>query len=139
HRLERVTRRAGALWINDSIATTPESTIAALSAFEGGIILIAGGYDKKLDLDALCREAASRARVMVLMGATADRLEKGIREAGGGPEVVRAETLEAAVAKAASLCRPDETVILSPGAASYDMFLNFEERGDRFRERVLAL
>ncbi|MHC4599751.1 MAG: UDP-N-acetylmuramoyl-L-alanine--D-glutamate ligase [Planctomycetota bacterium] len=139
HRLERIGERRGAVWYNDSIATTPESTVAALSAFQGGIVLIAGGYDKKLDLEPICRASAEKARAVVLMGATAGRLAEGLERAGGGPEIARAGSIEEAVGKAAALCRPRDAVILSPGAASYDMFLNFEERGNRFRELVLAL
>jgi len=138
HRLERVAERGGVAWYNDSIATTPESAIAALSAFEGGIVLIAGGYDKGLDYGPLCREASSRARAVVLMGATAEVLERELREAGGGAETVRAEGLSDAVEKAASLARPGDAVLLSPAAASYDRFLNFQERGERFREKVLS-
>jgi UDP-N-acetylmuramoylalanine--D-glutamate ligase len=139
HRLERVAARRGADWYNDSIATTPESTMAALSAFECGIVLIAGGYDKKLDLGALSKAVSKRARVAVLIGAIAPALARSIREAEGGCEAVLADGLDAAVREAASRVRPGEAVLLSPAAASYDMFTNFEERGERFRELVRAL
>ncbi|MHC4780531.1 MAG: UDP-N-acetylmuramoyl-L-alanine--D-glutamate ligase [Planctomycetota bacterium] len=139
HRLERIAERSGALWFNDSIATTPESTVAALGAFDGPIVLIAGGYDKKLDLGAMCRAAARKARVVVLLGATAEKLKVGMEEAGGGAAVLMAKTLAEAVSRAASSSRPGDTVVLSPGAASYDMFLNFEDRGNRFRKLVFAL
>jgi UDP-N-acetylmuramoylalanine--D-glutamate ligase len=139
HRLERVAERRGAAWYNDSIATTPESVLAALSAFEGGIVVIAGGSDKKIDLGEMCRALARRARAVVLIGATGPAIGRAVAEAGGPAATVPAASLEDAVGKAAELCRPGDAVLLSPGCASFGMFLNFEERGDRFRELVRAL
>jgi UDP-N-acetylmuramoylalanine--D-glutamate ligase len=139
HRLERVADRRGAAWYNDSIATTPESVLAALSAFQGGVVVIAGGYDKKIDLGAMCSALARRARAVILMGATGPVIAGAIAAAGGGPAVAFAASLEEAVGKASALCLPGDAVLLSPGCASYDMFLNFEERGDRFRELVLRM
>ena len=139
HRLEKAAERRGASWYDDSIATTPESVLAALSAFEGGIVLIAGGYDKGLDYGAMAREAGRRARHVILLGATSARMEAALREAGAGEKAVRVESLEEAVRKAAELCAPGDAVLLSPGAASYDMFLNFRERGNRFKQLVRAL
>ena len=139
HRLERVDEIEGVRFVNDSIATTPESTIAALSALEGEIALIAGGYDKKIPFDGLARAVRDRVRALFLVGATAGKVEEAVRKAcggAGGPRIIRAETVETAVEAAFKEARPGWTVLLSPACASYDQFANFEERGASFKKHV---
>jgi UDP-N-acetylmuramoylalanine--D-glutamate ligase len=133
HRLETVAERAGIRYVNDSIATTPESAIAGLQTVPGPLVLIAGGSDKGSDFTAFGRAVAEHAEAVVLIGLTADAVAAAVGAAGAAEKVHRAETLEAAVARAAALCPAGGAVLLSPACASHDMFASFEERGERFR------
>ncbi len=141
HRLEMVGRVGGVRYINDSIATTPESTMAALSAVDGEIALIAGGYDKKIPLDGLAGAIRERVSLLYLIGETAGKVAEAVRkrEEGGGPRVVRANGVEEAVEMASRAAGDGWTVLLSPAFASYDQFINFEERGVCFRKSVSRL
>ncbi|HVR72680.1 MAG TPA: UDP-N-acetylmuramoyl-L-alanine--D-glutamate ligase [Planctomycetota bacterium] len=134
HRLEPVVEHEGIEYLNDSIATTPESTIAALEALGPNVVLICGGSSKGSSFESLGRTLARRARGVVLLGETAESIRRSIPDVGGGPEVLTAVSLEDAVEKARSLARPGDRVILSPACASFDMFVNFVERGRRFKE-----
>lgn len=136
HRLETVAEREGVRWVNDSQATIPAAAIAALAAFEAPVVLIAGGKDKGLDYTAFADEIAGRARGCVLIGETADTLERLV---GGRVPVRRAATMDEAVATAASLTRRGDVVLLSPAAASFDMFVDYAARGDAFRDAVARL
>jgi UDP-N-acetylmuramoylalanine--D-glutamate ligase len=137
HRLALVADREGIRWYNDSIATTPESTLVALAAFDQPKILIAGGYDKGVCFQTLGEAIRGHAKGVVLLGQTAQVLERCI-QAGAGPPVpvTIAATLEQAVQAAKSMAQAGDVVLLSPACASYDMFTNFQERGDRFAELV---
>jgi len=135
HRLETVAERDRVLWVDDSISTTPESTLAALASFAGReIVLIGGGQDRGQDYAAL-GAAIARGRVSVIgVPSTGRRLVAAAREAGAP----RARASEApdmleAVARARSLARAGGVILLSPAAPSYDRYRNFEERGERFR------
>ena len=151
HRLEEVAVIDGVRYYNDSACTTPASTVTALRAFDAPVVLIAGGYDKGTAFDDMAEEIVRRARAVVLIGATADAIETAIEKAGGAgtadvdpkfakpPVIARAETLNDAVRQCTDLARPGDVVVLSPSCASYDMFTNFEERGQRFKEAVAAL
>jgi len=141
HRLETVAFIDGVMFINDSIATTPESTIAALDALDGEIALIAGGYDKGIPLDGLAAAVRRRVGIAYLIGETGPKLESAVRSAGpaaGCPIMVRAGTVEEAVRLAFRQAGEDWTVLLSPAFASYDQFINFVERGETFRSTVIA-
>lgn len=136
HRLEAVGSHGGVRFVNDSIATTPERTLAALQALSDPIVLIAGGYDKHLDYDPLGRAvSASGVRAVVTLGATAAKVGDAVRRHGEVP-VISAASLQEAVSMAYRQARPGDVVLLSPASASYDMFKNFEERGERFRRIV---
>ncbi len=142
HRLELFLEENGVRYYNDSIATTPESTIAALDALEGPIVLIAGGYDKKAPLYQLARKVIARCKAVVLIGVTGPQIAAELRgcENAGALQVCEEGTdFEAAVGRAISLAEPGGCVLLSPATASYDMFANFEERGDTFKDLVRSL
>lgn len=143
HRLEFLRELDGVVYYNDSKATTPEETIAGLRALPAPVVLIAGGYDKKLPFTELTKVAVERCRLVVLIGATAGKIREALAEAEGKDrllsEIYQAASLEEAVAIARSKARPGETVLLSPACASYDMFRNFEERGRRFKELVFRM
>ncbi len=136
HRLEFVGESRGVRCYNDSIATNPESTLAALDTLEGPIVILLGGYDKKLPFDALGRRVRERCRAAVLVGETAAAIERAIGT--GGCEVLRASTFDYAVALGRAAARPGDTLLLSPACASFGMFRNFAERGRRFKELVRA-
>ncbi len=136
HRLEPCGEAGGVLCVNDSKATTPEASLRALAAFEERpLVAIAGGFDKKVDLAPFAAALAARCRGVVLLGATADALE-GLLRARGFTGISRASGIEEAVDLGLAAAGPGGVLLLSPGHASYGMFVNYEERGDRFREAV---
>ena len=137
HRLERVATRQGVAWVNDSQATIPMAAIGALDAFAPArVVLIAGGKDKGLDYDALADAIARRCRAAVLIGETAEELERVIARR---VPVVRAATMAEAVAASAAWAQAGDVVVLAPAAASFDMFDDYAARGDAFRQAVRAL
>lgn len=144
HRLEWVRTRRGQTWINDSIATAPDRTLAALAAYRGrSIVLLAGGSDKHLPLDELGRGIARDVDHLIVYGEMAEAIEAAVRAAGEAisqtPTIDHVADLAHAVACAAEHPVPGQVVLLSPACASYDQFANFEERGTRFRDLVWAL
>ena len=134
HRLEFVGEWAGVRWYNDSKATNPDAGRVALSAFPGApVILIAGGYGGGFELREWVADVLANTEAVILIGASADELERELRE---HPRVMRAESLEEAVSIAADLARQGSVVLLSPAYKSFDMFKDFEDRGNRFKELV---
>lgn len=138
HRLEAVAERGGVLWVNDSISTTPESTIAALASFPGRrVLLIAGGQDRGQDYASLGRALAGAGAVVIGVPTTGARVVDAAREAGAPARATATvAALAEAVARARSLAESGDVVLLSPAAPSYDHYVNFEQRGARFRELV---
>jgi len=134
HRLELVGEWAGVRWYNDSKATNPDAGRVALSAFPGApVILIAGGYGSGFDLQEWVQDVLANTEAAILIGASAGELAEALRE---HPKVIRAETLEQAVSIAAGMARQGSVVLLSPAYKSYDMFKDFEDRGNQFKELV---
>jgi UDP-N-acetylmuramoylalanine--D-glutamate ligase len=138
HRLESVSERDGLLWVDDSISTTPESTLAALASFPGrDVILIGGGQDRGQDYTELARALAAAGATVIGVPSTGARLVAAARAAGlPVAQAIDAADMPAAVAAAWCARRPDTVVLLSPAAPSYDNYRNFEERGDLFCELV---
>jgi UDP-N-acetylmuramoylalanine--D-glutamate ligase len=134
HRLQTVSERDGVVWVNDSISTTPESTLAALASFPGRqLVLIAGGQDRGQDYAALGHALASAGGSVIGVPSTGARVVAAARRAGVPAELAReAADLEAAAAIARSQARAGAVVLLSPGAPSFDHYRDFEERGERF-------
>ena len=143
HRIELVRERGGVRYYNDSIATTPTRTMAGLRAFSQKVLLIAGGYDKKIPFDVLGPAITEHVKTLVLLGVTADKIEAAVRQAPGfdpaALEIVRVDSLGAAVNACASRAKAGDVVLLSPACASFDMFPDFETRGEQFKELVRAL
>jgi UDP-N-acetylmuramoylalanine--D-glutamate ligase len=139
HRLELVRVHEGVEYYNDSIATTPESTVVALRALGPNTIVICGGSSKGASFQALGQALSWHSRAVILLGQTADAIGASIHPRKGGPLVLREGSLEAAVERARSLARSGDRVVLSPACASFDMFLNFVERGQRFKAAVRRL
>ena len=137
HRLEEVTSAGGVTWVNDSKATNVDAALTALASFEGGVHLILGGQGKGQDFTPLREAVQTRCRAVYVIGEDAPAIRAAL-VGGDGPELVEAGTLEGAVAAAREAASAGETVLLSPACASFDQFRDFEARGDRFRELVLA-
>ncbi|MBP3315315.1 MAG: UDP-N-acetylmuramoyl-L-alanine--D-glutamate ligase [Clostridia bacterium] len=143
HRLEPVRTLDGVEYINGSIDSSPTRTIAALSALQGrDIVVICGGYDKNLDYAPLAPKLCESARVVVLTGATADKIERALKSYdgySGCPEIIRAESFEETVTIAREHAREGGCVLLSPASASFDRFDNFAQRGRYFKKLVNEL
>jgi UDP-N-acetylmuramoylalanine--D-glutamate ligase len=146
HRLEPVATVDGVRFVNDSQGTQPDAVIAALRAFDAPVVLIAGGRDKDVDLSALPPVVAERAAAAVLIGESGPRLERLFRGAGL-KETARAASLDDAVRAADAIARArlaagapaPATVLLSPAAASFDMFVDYAARGRAFKDAVARL
>lgn len=138
HRCELVRERRGVRWYNDSIGSSPSRTIAGLRAFDRKVILIAGGYDKHIPYDPLGPVARDTVKSAILLGATAPKIEAAIRRYSDMP-IAHASDMADAVAQAAAAARDGDIVFLSPASASFDMYQNFEERGEHFKQLVCAL
>ncbi len=146
HRLELVGEVGGVKYVNDSIATAPDRTAAALDTLAGPILLILGGYDKKVGFEELARKivAEGKVREVFLTGHTAERIETALRAAAAEtgrplPRLHRFPTYGELLPALAGAARPGDTALLSPACASFDSFENFEERGDCFRRFVAGL
>ncbi len=137
NRLELIAEIDGVSWYDDSISTTGDSAIAALNAFEGPIIIIAGGYDKKLSLDAFARHIAAKVKAAVLIGQTAETIASIVRESDTSVQIV--SSMAEAVNSAQALSEPGDVILLSPACASYDMFDNYRHRSRVFTELVRLL
>lgn len=133
HRMETVAVRGGVTWINDSKATNVGSAAAALEGLSNSVILIAGGDGKGADFSALSKPIARHARAVVLLGRDAERIEAVVPE---GVPVFVVRDMSEAVIRAAALSVDGDYVLLSPACASFDMYDNFEKRGDHFRKLV---
>jgi UDP-N-acetylmuramoylalanine--D-glutamate ligase len=138
HRLEFVAEVLGRRFYNDSLATTPESAVVAISAFAQPVVLLAGGYDKQIDLTPLAQGIAERAKAAALMGQTADLLACLLEEHAdeGEPPTCQCASFDEAFWWAVEHSDPGDVVLLSPGCASYDWFRNYAERGRRFSQLV---
>lgn len=142
HRLEFVREFGGAAWYNDSIATAPERTIAAIQSFEEPIVLLAGGRDKDLPWDKLAKLIHERVDHLVLFGEAAGLIREAVGEitpASRLKTIDPCDGLEEAVKVAGERVEPGDVVLLSPGGTSFDEFVDFEERGKRFRQWVMEL
>ncbi|MDR3590085.1 MAG: UDP-N-acetylmuramoyl-L-alanine--D-glutamate ligase [Negativicutes bacterium] len=138
HRIEPVATVNGVTYYNDSKATNPESSNKALEAFEGHIILIAGGRDKNTDLGEFMRLIKERVDHLILLGEAAERFNQAAL-AHGIKNIHRVNDFAGGVKLAHDLARPPQVVLLSPACASYDMFNNYEERGRVFKDLVRRL
>ena len=136
HRLEKVAAINGITYINDSKGTNSDAAIKSLSPYEGNVVLIAGGSSKGADFTQLAKTVRQRARGVVLIGKTAPAIAEAL---GDFAPKAMAKDMESAVRAATEMASPGDTVLLSPACASFDMFRNYEHRGDVFREAVVAM
>lgn len=139
HRLEEVPGPAGTTWINDSIATSPERTVAGIRSMrtgDGPLVLLAGGRDKGLTWDAFAAEVCTRVQTLIVFGEAQAGILRAMEEVGrrrNGVSTVKADSFEDAVREAGLRVRPGGTVLLSPGGTSFDSHPDFAARGDHFR------
>jgi UDP-N-acetylmuramoylalanine--D-glutamate ligase len=136
HRLEEVGVIGGVRFVNDSKGTNVDAVIVALKSMTGKVNLIAGGRDKEGDFTRLLAEAKGKVEHLILLGEARDKI---FEQMGRHVPVVMAANMADAVAKAFELSHPGDTVLLSPGCASFDMYRNFEERGKDFKSIVAKL
>lgn len=140
HRMELVRELDGIKYYNDSIASSPTRTAAGLRACDRKVVLIAGGYDKHLSYEEFGNVVADCVKFLVVLGQTGPAIkaatEKSLEERGESIPIVSCDTFEEAIKAAHKAATEGDYVILSPASASFDMFKNFEERGDLFKEIV---
>jgi UDP-N-acetylmuramoylalanine--D-glutamate ligase len=140
HRLEMVTEIDGVTYINDSYSANPEPTIAALRAVRQPKVLIVGGFDRGTPIQALIREIThANIRQVVVIGETAPQIVAGLQAAGFKDYSLGTADLAECVELAANLAQPGDVVLFSPGAPSFDMFTNFNQRGLKFKQAVAQL
>ncbi len=145
HRLEVVRQKEGIRWVNDSIATAPERLLAAMKSYDEPLLLLIGGADKDLPWQAALQVALRKARHIIVFGEEGEKqvaskvlpMLRLLRPRPG--QVLRAESLDAAVECAAGLALAGDVVLLSPGGTSYDAYADFAERGNHFRQLVTQL
>ena len=143
HRLEFVRELDGVKWYNDSIASSPNRTIAGLNSYNERIVLIAGGRDKHLDYDPIAKPIIEHVDTLIVMGETAEKIKNAVtRELENQKKtlkIIKVANVEEAVKTAREIAKPNEIVLFSPASTSFDMFKNFEERGKKFKEEVNKL
>lgn len=145
HRIELVRTLDGVKYYNSSIDSSPNRTINTLRVFPNKVIMIAGGKDKGIPYDEIGPALAEHVKVLILIGATSDKIQEAldaeINKTGNGKdiEVIRATSYEDAVNTARSKAHDGDVVLLSPASTSFDMFRNFEERGNLFKKMVNEL
>lgn len=144
HRAEFVREFEGVKYYNDSIASSPTRTaLGTLSLYDFKIILIAGGYDKKIPYDGLGPVICDKVKCLILMGATAPKIKAAVLNADnysdGNPTIIEVSNMEEAVAKAREVAKPGDLVSMSPASASFDLYKNFDQRGKHFKSIVNGL
>lgn len=138
HRIEFVCEKNEVAYYNDSKGTNPDAAIKAVQAMNRKTVLIGGGYDKDSEYDEWIESFDGKVTYLVLLGQTKEKIADAAKRAGF-ENVIMTQTLEEAVTTCAKLAKPGEAVLLSPACASWGMFKNYEERGDKFKELVNAL
>ena len=141
HRLEFVRELNNVKWYNDSIGTSPASTIAGLNSFDEDIILLAGGSDKGLDYEEVGKTIARKVRALILTGPTSEKIENATKQALNGKsiEIYYTSNMQESVNLAKEIAKAGDVVLLSPASASFDLYKNFEDRGHQFKDCVNSL
>jgi UDP-N-acetylmuramoylalanine--D-glutamate ligase len=140
HRLELVRTWGGADWFNDSIATAPERSMAAIRSFDEPLVLLAGGRDKNLPWEEFGALVRQRVDHLIVFGECGEKVLAAVEEESVRPYTIsRCATLREAVTEAARIVQPGDVVLLSPGGTSFDEFRDFEERGEWYKKWVMGL
>ena len=140
HRLELVREIDGVKWYNDSVSSSPTRTIAGLKSFDEEIVLIAGGYDKNLDYTPIAKPIIENVKTLILLGQTSGKIFDAVKEElekeNKELPIYMCNTLEETVSIAKKLAKKGQIVLFSPASASFDMFKNFADRGEKFKNLV---
>ena len=143
HRLEFVREIDNVKWYNDSVSSSPTRTIAGLNSFDEDIVLIAGGYDKNLDYTPIAKPILKKVKTLILLGATSGKIFNAVKDEEEKEkkhiDIYMSDNLEQAINLAKKYSKPNEVVLFSPASASFDMFKNFAERGNIFKNLVNKL
>ena len=138
HRIEFVCEKGGVAYYNDSKGTNPDAAMKGIQAMNRKTLLIGGGYDKDSEYEEWIEAFDGKVKYLVLLGQTREKIADAARRMGF-ENIIMVDSLEEAVSTCAKLAEPGEAVLLSPACASWGMFKNYEERGDKFKELVNAL
>jgi UDP-N-acetylmuramoylalanine--D-glutamate ligase len=143
HRIEFIRELDGVKWYNDSIGTSPTRTMAGLKSFEEDIILIAGGYDKHLDYEPLAKPIVDKVKSLILIGQTSEKIYNAVTNEleiqGKEMDIYQCNEFSQIVEVARKIAKKGQVVLFSPASASFDLFKNFEERGNTFKKLVNEL
>ena len=143
HRLELVREIDGVKWYNDSVSSSPTRTIAGLHSFDEDIVLIAGGYDKNLDYTPIAKPIVDKVKTLILLGQTSgkifDAVKKELEIQNKNLDIYMCNSLEETVNLAKKYAKSGQIVLFSPASASFDMFKNFADRGEKFKKLVNEL
>ncbi len=143
HRLELIREIDRVKWYNDSVSSSPTRTIAGLNSFDEEIILIAGGYDKNLDYTPIAKPIVDKVKGLILLGQTSDKIfdavKQELEDEHKDLDIYVCDSLEQTVVLAKKIAKPGQIVLFSPASASFDMFRNFADRGNKFKKLVNAL
>ena len=138
HRIEFVAEKNGVAYYNDSKGTNPDAAIRGIRAMNRPTVLIGGGYDKDSSYEEWIEAFDGKVKKLVLIGATREKIAETARKLGF-TDIVMADSFEEAFEKCTEYAEPGDAVLLSPACASWGMFKNYEERGDKFKELVEQL
>ena len=140
HRLELIKEIDGVKWYNDSVSSSPTRTIAGLNSYNEEIVLIAGGYDKNLDYTPIAKPIVDKVKTLILLGQTSGKIyeavKKELEKQNKNLNIYMCDSLEDTVNKAKKYAKPGQIVLFSPASASFDMFKNFADRGEKFKNLV---
>lgn len=140
HRLELIREIDGVKWYNDSVSSSPTRTIAGLNSYNEEIVLIAGGYDKNLDYTPIAKPIVEKVKTLILLGQTSGKIYEAVKEElekqNKSLNIYMCDSLEETVKKALKYAKPGQIVLFSPASASFDMFKNFADRGEKFKNLV---
>ena len=143
HRLELVREIDGVKWYNDSVSSSPTRTIAGLNSYDENIVLIAGGYDKNLDYTPIAKPIVEKVKTLILLGQTSGKIFEAVKKESEiqnkSLNIYMCNTLEETIRLAKKAAKPGQVVLFSPASASFDMFKNFADRGEQFKNLVNKL
>ena len=140
HRIEFIREIDGVKWYNDSASSSPTRTISGINAFKENIVLIAGGYDKNLDYKPLAKPILEKVSTLILIGQTAEKIFDVIKEESEKQnksiDIYMCDNLEQTIELSKKSAKEGDIVLFSPASASFDMFKNFADRGNKFKDLV---
>ncbi|MDU5978274.1 MAG: cyanophycin synthetase, partial [Finegoldia magna] len=135
HRLEFVRELSGVKYYNDSKGTNVDASVKAIESFDKNVIILAGGYDKKVSLDNFFIAGKDKFKALILMGQTRDLFNQKAKEFEF-ENIFLVDNMQQAVSQANKIAQSGDVVLLSPASASWGMYNNYEERGNEFKELV---